>query len=698
MSPSQLSSKVAREKEVGEIVDLAPRDISSEIDIFIDQAVRNGNSWFMSREVPPPEVSSDTSWLTAFQNEGPASVDEKVFDNLGLDQPLLGPFDDTAFSHKHAEEAFPVIDSSVFLPSVEPLSMTDLCSNKTQDGNIADQFNHWSQPSDYMVDAGLCPLESVAFDARRISRDSASFTTPNGVDFHPPMEPALMAPLAGNLEVDQFLDYVGYKDLQENTNNGFSAGHQIVPEANPVAQESPRGMPQDLTVRPNIEPEKDEPGIVDRNSWTRGLGSLRRRLSYSSSQMSDIITLFRGFSVSTRGSRQSSSTVSTSDNLGGGVQSEPREVTLETMYKSQNLLSPGPGVLDYGVGKLIVARKCSQCEVFCLNSFCTTCETDATADLDVKNYLGFRNSGSPQSDHFNNTALHVIAALGADHGNFIDFIRSWHHDLNDTNIAGQTFLHVMNPDNWLNWEWYLPDLLSELLSLGFKFGRVDQHGVSACQVLLQHKLHHNTLKNIFRMMTNSSSENRISMICRDNLGRTCLSQLYFLEEEAKERDSERFAALRALRKKLFEEFRLDSGTLRQFLAFDTIPQPSSMQDYDGVENKFNLSLTEPFSEDRYGRNGLHCLAVARLTQSVTLFENKTWARHELRELHLTRLLREGSVDVNAYDKAGDTPLMTFICSPQVLAEEKSHPGKAKSYLTRLVEAGALIDMRNRSGE
>jgi ankyrin repeat protein len=129
------------------------------------------------------------------------------------------------------------------------------------------------------------------------------------------------------------------------------------------------------------------------------------------------------------------------------------------------------------------------------------------------------------------------------------------------------------------------------------------------------------------------------------------------------------------------------------------------------------SYDNPRIEDEEGRNGLHCLAEGILNQQ-TMDEQRTakstgralkrkYDRHTpeggsegplaSRLRHLQGLLRSRPpLDVNHYDKAGNTVLGAFIAH---LPDDQEDKAKSLStVLETLIGAGARVEGRNRRGE
>lgn len=448
-------------------------------------------------------------------------------------------------------------------------------------------------------------------------------------------------------------------------------------------------------VTPHLETDMEldhrQSGLQSRKSFSPSLKSLKRRLSCSTLQMEDIVTALKHFSLSSIGTRVSSNTVSTLDRLDEMSWDAPQELTLESLHLARCSLDVPGRFLEFGGEALTISSSCNQCFAPLNSPFCTTCSWFSQAESfagDTKKLSCFRVL---RLDRFHNTTLHIAAAMGADYSTLTGLIGE-SGDLNAVNTAGQTFLHVLDPRNLAKHENELPSLLSHISVLGFDFRKVDHQGVNVLQAMLQHRLHQVLVKMIFETLGSHLSR----MASRDNLGRTWQSWLLYLAQEAKERDTERSDALNEL---LWTFSRENSLNFLASLAFDKIPPILSDQDHDELEDLINKALSEPLSEDSYGRNGLHCLAGARLRKSGygAGYKQLLLARRQIRQSHLSRLLNAG-VDVNAYDKGGNQPLLAFLRSSHILAEANEDDREIESYVTMLVKAGANVNSRNRAGE
>ncbi|RYC96637.1 hypothetical protein BFJ63_vAg496 [Fusarium oxysporum f. sp. narcissi] len=144
--------------------------------------------------------------------------------------------------------------------------------------------------------------------------------------------------------------------------------------------------------------------------------------------------------------------------------------------------------------------------------------------------------------------------------------------------------------------------------------------------------------------------------------------------------------------------------------FDDIHQETQLLKY------INDAELNPRLEDDQGRNGLHCLAAATLsetsiTQKYYLDENGVPIDRRRRRdktvknsdsctdrlqfrLALLQNLLDAGVDPNHYDIHGNTPLMAFVAQLPEDDDYKIGP----DIIRELIDAGAQVNARNRSGE
>lgn len=434
-------------------------------------------------------------------------------------------------------------------------------------------------------------------------------------------------------------------------------------------------------------------------SWSPSLRSFTKRLSYSSSQISEIMTAFDHFSLSSKGTKRSSAAVSSLSFLNEIPWTVPQELALDTIYATEHPVDLPGGFLEYGADGCTLSSWCSKCLELLDSSFRTTSSQYVPLEFSIEDYGGFSCLDILRLDRFDNTTLHVAAAIGLDYQSIIGLMKRGGNP-DAVNTAGQTFLHVLDPRNLLEREDHLPALLSYVSRLGFDFGKVDHQGVDVLQVLLQYDLHHSTVIKLFATLTDHLVRGTtLGDVRRDNLGRTWLSRLRYLAQEAKLSDPERFEAFDAL----FWSFAGNRPVQScGGLAFDEGPSARVDVDNNQLEDIVNKACGQFFAEDYYGRNGLHCLARVRFEdasndkQPTSTRKQSMSLRRQFRQSQCTRLLV--GVNPNAYDKAGNTPLLAFLQSSHTRPEGSNDDGELEFYIRTLADAGAYLNGRNRRGE
>lgn len=320
----------------------------------------------------------------------------------------------------------------------------------------------------------------------------------------------------------------------------------------------------------------------------------------------------------------------------------------------------------------------------------------------ARRMLQYSNEGIKveDCDPFGNTILHLMAARGfKDHLFQALLLNPSPHILNAQNTAGQTLLHVLHR-GWFYNETFLCELLRSLAQRSFDFGARDSYGRAFSHILLARDVSPE-VRNFFLEICQSDNCTR-----RDAFNVTPTIAL---------RPEPAFGINRAY---------------TQAMDLDP-PVPASVSEEDDETEPYHISAVaqearllefigkaclDPRLEDSEGRNGLHCLAAARLsTSSVTQkygLDDKgepsdrprrkdrtpkdldsCTERYNLR-LSLLEGLLEAQADPNHYDIHGYTPLMTFAAQ---LPEDDDYKVGGR-ILHKLVEAGADINARNRSGE
>ncbi|KAM0417058.1 hypothetical protein ACHAPT_012964 [Fusarium lateritium] len=320
----------------------------------------------------------------------------------------------------------------------------------------------------------------------------------------------------------------------------------------------------------------------------------------------------------------------------------------------------------------------------------------------ARRMLQYSNDGMKVEDRdpFGNTILHLMAARGMKDGLFQALMLNPSPQiLNAQNTAGQTLLHVLH-GGWFYNETFLYELLRSLAQRNFDFGARDHYGRSFSHILLARDV-------------SANMRNYFLQICQN--------------ENCTKRDAFNVTPTLAIRPE--PTFGINRA-YTQAMDLDP-PVPASVPPQDDDAEPYHISAVaqearllefigkaslDPRLEDAEGRNGLHCLAAATLSISSVLQKyglddqgepsdrkrrkdrvpkglDSCTERYNLR-LSLLEGLLNAQADPNHYDIHGYTPLMAFAA--QLPEDDDYRVGG--DILHQLVEAGADINARNRSGE
>ncbi|KID85307.1 ankyrin repeat protein [Metarhizium guizhouense ARSEF 977] len=299
---------------------------------------------------------------------------------------------------------------------------------------------------------------------------------------------------------------------------------------------------------------------------------------------------------------------------------------------------------------------------------------------------GPREQDFGPSDSFGNTVLHFLAARGS----YQLVERSLRSDLCKSRIeaknsAGQTFLHVLNASILRNPD-HVENLLEIVTARGYDLHMRDHYG-----------------RSFFHLLQAGGHPKELIQ----RVSRRCDGNFYMA------RDAFGFTPAR------------NSSTMMDL----DEPNVVGLQDSFGPAAFTDAGLTKeskllenvrkamlnPHLQDEEGRNGLHCLAMATLSEASVVNKyhlqssqrdkvTKKGAKPE-RELDssscklglrlgLLSGLLDAGVDPNQHDNNGNTPLMTFVAE---LPEEDDYKIPPK-ILQLLIARGANIHARNRRGE
>ncbi|KAF9874417.1 ankyrin repeat protein [Colletotrichum karsti] len=306
-------------------------------------------------------------------------------------------------------------------------------------------------------------------------------------------------------------------------------------------------------------------------------------------------------------------------------------------------------------------------------------------------------------DVFGNTILHLLAAGNAPHSHLYSALtRELSPNPSATNSAGQTFLHVLN-DSWFTGR-------AELLSQLIRFLKRQQFDLYACDVYGRNFCHiiHSKDPRVVSQETKNALLALFSPLeyCRrDAFGN--------IPESATPGLNVRRAYTNAVGEEMSPTW--NARTQRQL--------SSPIEQQANLLRTINEAYRKPRLQDSQGRNALHCLADAILSQESLLAKfgapsdeqqqtspvsrkrkhNKPVLQKALSDSSKERLtarenvvrdLIDLGVDPNHYDKYGNTVLMAFVAQ---LPEDDDYK-KPVAILEFLIQAGANINARNRSGE
>ena len=713
---TKLSGKTAEVRFPQDIATKEPTSLPHANQIIPSDSIRSGEIGGETSDPAPSTLPLDTiipqyqafawPWSTPHDVEHDASgtAADNLFGDLASDQYQPGPSDYPAFLYGSDTEGLTLTTSPVLSPGLQPTGTSSGSSGSAGIEERNDQNSNYCPGfGDDMIGISLHPTLSNPTDAYGLGEALNLASDISDEAESSAIETAPREPQIVSYDTELFLNHLQserfsvpseeVREVQTEAAARAPTGLQTSPYSDTIVQDLWRRRQNLESPNAHFSPDLVTNGVA-RISRIPSLGSLRKRLSYSSSQMSDILTLFKRCSVSTRGTKQTSSTISTLGAPEGIVESERQETTSDTMYETECSTSPAPNVFPFATDRPTISSRCSKCFLVHDSSF-GSCD-----HVPFEFYVG----------SYHNTALHVSPALNR-YNDCLFELGEATRNLNAVNAAGQTFLHVIKDDYMLRLEGELPKFLLHISGLNFDFGKVDCQGVNVLQALLHHSLHHDTIVKILKTLNISQSRltskdsfkrkwkiSRSLMTSRDSFGRTCYSRLRYLQGEAKKQDPQRYKVLSDLLSKLRIQLHLkslDKVSNRELLKSisDHAPEQS-----EAVLNQF---VIKPDSEDAYGRNGLHYLAVARSIVPRATTKNKRESalphKGQARPEYLVKLIDAG-VNVNSYDKAGNTPLHAFLCSDHLSAEGYKHDETVAFYLTRLVKAGALVDHRNRDGE
>ncbi|RYO83386.1 hypothetical protein DL766_010610 [Monosporascus sp. MC13-8B] len=322
-----------------------------------------------------------------------------------------------------------------------------------------------------------------------------------------------------------------------------------------------------------------------------------------------------------------------------------------------------------------------------------------SAGLDVPGDLRGLNFGA--TDDFGNTAFHFIAARCSPQA-LLDHVRPPSGQLEASgqlgaticsrNTAGQTLLHVLNRLWYGECSSSLSELLAALDRYKFDALATDVYGRSFFHLLRENRVSHERIRELAHPF-DMKSLNR-----RDAFGRKPMDS----------RSAGRFRRAIAIH-------RLYPGRPTALTIPTEDPGDARIRPNTGLLKIVTDAIRvdgqpNPGSEDSDGRNAFHCLAEVVLgTRSIEDHARPPSMKRKLGNdmepklqegplsyrLELLEGVINARVDVNHYDKTGLTPLMAFVKHTR---DGTRGDRELRLIITRLVEAGADMEARNRRGE
>ena len=318
-------------------------------------------------------------------------------------------------------------------------------------------------------------------------------------------------------------------------------------------------------------------------------------------------------------------------------------------------------------------------------------------------------------DRFGNTSLHLIAARGQPRDLFELLKTSTHISL--TNTGKQTFLHCLGPHWFTDGALPFRHLLRYLECIHFDIFLRDVYGQTIFHILTRHSENCHHYDTILR---DYCSNDRLQ---RDAFG---INPSVFMNRTVENKPSESISA------SLCSLFKRDPSTSPSLTPIklsstdgDDAPEEgrTSLRDATPhLQHISDLAREYPSIEDSYGRNALHCAAIAALSLSnlmapmevnekpspppsnyqegklaTAAFKDALRGlrepKHSRARLIVEDLIAAG-VDAKAYNAAGNTVLMECAIN---MPEDADYLAYVE-ILNLLRNAGADIDARNRRGE
>jgi hypothetical protein len=455
--------------------------------------------------------------------------------------------------------------------------------------------------------------------------------------------------------------------------------------------------------------------------------SIRRRLTlkYSGSLVDDVISILQHLTVSgssALSSRRAGKRLSKASTSSSGQKIDPE---LSPSLPDPDFISPStapstdflggasPGYCWERISPNTLRRSNTTLHPEALTGRPSGPDLSATIRTNVLSFIvnNINRIGDfSERDAFGNLVLHVAAALS----NFgeLESLVNLGADINSVNSAGQTFLHLA-AKSYTRGYMGVGSLLRIAREHGFDFHKLDHLGQNTIHILTRPWISPHILDMVIATLYDLGIDPTAS---RDYLGWTVVEQLNHFSSRDLEYDSVREAAILSLtcekeghianQTRLIEHFNRIESTQYHDLSSHNFKSPAMIETLADLEmytyhtellKTVNKAMLLPWFEDSRGRNGLHCLAEVSLNLPGHIppspDDDSPADRRPPREKYLDGLLNAG-VDINNYDKRGNTPLMAFITRTRVDEDAEL----TTRLLRKLLKAGANLHWRNRQGK
>ncbi|KAM0330596.1 hypothetical protein ACHAQA_003545 [Verticillium albo-atrum] len=315
-------------------------------------------------------------------------------------------------------------------------------------------------------------------------------------------------------------------------------------------------------------------------------------------------------------------------------------------------------------------------------------------------------------DPFGNTHLHLLAARDGPHRLIMEGIKISPDPL-ATNSAGETFLHLLGSS------WFGSAIVSTQFVQLLRLLERDGHDIYACDIsgrsvfhVLDEQVEDPNLRNrVLHHFENHRYHRRDASSSAPGMASPLAGHLYTTS-------GDRFTAWSQTPPLQ------DTAPGSNPAASPPMSEEANRQAHRNARlmELVRHSQANPLLEDHKGRNGLHCLAAAILSENTLLakynapppspgnptnprkrrlntpytrrsLSDASKARFDVRANIVHNLLMCG-LDINHYAVDGTTPLMAFVAR---LPEDGDHKGPV-TILEMLLDNGARLEARNRQGE